>query len=172
MVVMGLAAHTHTHTHTHTHRFGAVPTDDDEVDAGGEGVSTKFASLLDEFGCGAELGEPAFPGGEPSSSTGPRRESVLAGAFGGNFSDMVAAAAGPAALGGFGGAAVAGIPGEAGVVAPPLDPYEVIRLLEGEVVRQGRYIAELQHTMANRPPLTVQIGTSPENTIVVQIPQH
>ena len=136
-------------------------------------MSKKFAAVLDEFGCdGAQLGEPAFPGGEPSATVVPAAAS-LSSTFGG-FDDLIAAAAqGPAVFGGPVALASTGPGVGAGaVVAPPLDPYEVIRLLEGEVVRQSRYIAELQQREAHRPPLVVSIGTSPENMITVNIPQH
>lgn len=146
--------------------YSSVPIGDEEIDGGS--VSKNFEKVLQEFGCGAALGEPAFPGGEPGATA--RGQASLASAFGASFDDMIAAAATPAAIGG-------GPPGAAGGGAigtappPPLDPADVIRILEVEIARQQRVIEELQAEIMHRPPMTVAFGTSAANMITVQLPQ-
>lgn len=149
--------------------YSSIPVGDEEIDGGS--VSANFKQVLSEFGCGAALGEPAFPGGEPAGSTS-RGTAALSTSFGGSFDDMVAAAATPAAIGGA-PRALGGLDGPIGAVdqqVPPLDPFEVIRILEAELARQQHVIEDMQSELMNRPPMTVAFGTSAANMITVQLP--
>lgn len=154
--------------------YSNVPIGDEEIDGGA--VSANFKKILADFGCGAQLGEPAFPGGEPAPT---RAIASLAAAFGDTFDAMVAAAATPAAIGGrvrstdpFGGPEGAVEGGGAANPPGPLNPFDVIQILETEVARQQRIIEDLQHEAMNRPPLTIAFGTSASNMISLQVPQN
>jgi len=153
--------------------YSSVPVGDDEVD--GDEVAAVHKKNIESFGCGAELGEAAFPGGEPDA-TYHLPTPALADHFK-SFDQLVADAAGPATPLSMGGVAPnsfsAGAEAAAAIApaTPQMNPNDIIAVLQDEVTRLQSVVEHLHSELTHRPPMTVAFGTSQANMITVQLPQ-